>query len=276
MVAYLTRKEGAHGLLGEVVAILTETLSCPYAIVGGWAPYLRSAPSPIRHPGTRDVDVLCDPSHSPKQVERAVRTLFERGYLPSAKHEFQLIRVLRCANQDFAFGVDFLHPGGDSPKLLHPIFTLPVRASAELSALVPFSSIMIPQGNFILQGWASPWKEDFILPDGSSQTVVFPLMTDAGTLVTKAASWENPKRDRDALDIYVTITQTNDRVGLLAALAALPSDATDAFAFFQQRAGRLTTTDFATKVCAAYPAGDLAPDRVRETMFSFLHEAGFA
>ncbi len=96
------------GLLGESVDIVA-SLSIQYVVVGGWAPYLRNS-SPIAHPGTYDVDVLFLKGRTPGYLADVVKAFICGGYLPSAKHRFQLLRELRVGATSLVFNVDLLHP----------------------------------------------------------------------------------------------------------------------------------------------------------------------
>ena len=62
------------------------------------------------YPGTKDVDVLFEDGFVEKQLEPVIHSFLESGFLVSAKHKFQVLRVLRVAEEQCIFNVDLLHP----------------------------------------------------------------------------------------------------------------------------------------------------------------------
>jgi len=103
--------EANRGLLLDVCKNLNE-LQSNYVIVGGWVPYLRTVHETLRHPGTKDVDVLLNDDKQLLQL--AVKSLLGAGYVLSAKHPFQLLRTLKVkegdGDREFVFNVDLMHP----------------------------------------------------------------------------------------------------------------------------------------------------------------------
>ncbi len=82
-------------------------------------------------------------------------------------------------------------------------------------------SIGVPGAEFLFDGHVEMLDLPFVLPDGSSRTITFPLMRECGTLVTKSGTVMHSKRLRDAFDVYLAIVQARSRDGLLDACRQL-------------------------------------------------------
>ncbi|HEY4241686.1 MAG TPA: hypothetical protein VGM88_17815 [Kofleriaceae bacterium] len=207
---FATRADGSRALLGEVVEVFDRHLAGRFSIVGGWAPALRCK-GPIPHPGTKDVDLLCDVENDRAAIEQALRDLMAAGYYVSAKHSFQLIRILDCGGVSLAFNLDLLYPGELSEHVeFSKIFDLPVRESPIDPSLIGVASVVLPEAKFLIHGWSKPCEQQFLLPDGRQVCVHVPLLGDIGLVFSKSESWSKPKRDRDAFDIYLTLAQPAD------------------------------------------------------------------
>ena len=108
MRTYQTEQDGARGLLGEAVKIITEC-EIDYVILGGWIPYLFYSKI-YPHPGSFDVDLLLnDKTTTKEQMEDAVKLFEKNDYLFSAKNKFQLHKILQINEKRILFHVDFLH-----------------------------------------------------------------------------------------------------------------------------------------------------------------------
>ena len=101
-------KSAYLGLLGEACQI-ADTTGLSYAVCGGWSPFLRNS-NPIHHPGTKDVDLLFSDGIKVDALHDVVKSFLKAGYLPSAKHEFQILRIFQVNNCELAFNIDLLHP----------------------------------------------------------------------------------------------------------------------------------------------------------------------
>src|SRR6266566_9971104 len=108
MRSYPSLLSATKGLLGEVVQTVGPANVGDFAVIGGWSPFFLNG-SPIPHPGSRDVDLLFREGRTEHSLSTVVETLLEAGYLHSAKHEFQLLRLLDVAGTTFVFNVDLLH-----------------------------------------------------------------------------------------------------------------------------------------------------------------------
>jgi len=218
---YPTVEEAVFGLLGEVVKIL-ERVGEPYVVIGGWSPLLL-ARGDIRHPGTRDVDVLFNGGEARLQLDAAFRGFLERDYLPSAKHPFQLIRVLQVGGQPMAFNVDLLHPrhdDGDAPidEMFVEQLDLGVPLNDFLKDHYLMKSIVTPDIAFVFedQRWADA-EFSSKQPDGSDGSGVVRVIDELALVVSKARSVSSSKRERDAFDIALSVAQARDPEALRAA-----------------------------------------------------------
>jgi hypothetical protein len=203
--------EAASAVLGEAV-LLAQRSTFPFAVIGGWSPFLLNSGA-IRHPGTRDVDLLFSRGKEIGALRDVLKTFVSSGYVPSAKHPFQLIRILEVERQRVAFNVDFLHPDekDKSEDMFVDHHDLDLWIDDQRLGKLLMKSIVTPVSQFIFDGHVEVLGREISLPDGSCHTVEIPLMDELGTLVTKAESVKSTKRQRDALDIFVAITQARNQ-----------------------------------------------------------------
>jgi hypothetical protein len=207
--------DAVHGLLGEAVRVLAP-LDQPYVVIGGWSPVLL-AKGAVRHPGTLDVDVLFNGGEARLELESAFRSFLERGYLPSAKHPFQVIRVLQVSGRPMAFNIDLLHPSAsDDDVPLDDLFVdqldLGIPVDEFLKATYFMKSIVTPDIRFVFDD--ERWDlADFecTLPDGTDGSGSVRVIDELGLIVSKAKTVANPKRQRDAFDIALSVAQARDR-----------------------------------------------------------------
>lgn len=200
----------AQGLLCDSVRVLRET-KMEFVVVGGWSPFLLNSGA-IPHPGTRDVDLLFKDGARPGALREAITKLRSAGYLHSAKHEFQLLRVLQVGNEDFVFNVDLLHASESiiNPELFVDHIALPVRVSEFSPDTIPKRSIVVPVSAFIFGGHVVQHQVCAIDPAGKERALMIPLMDELGTIVSKASSMTVTKRPRDAFDIVIAIRQARN------------------------------------------------------------------
>jgi hypothetical protein len=207
---YSSLLAAAQGLLGETAKILNE-LGPRYIVVGGWSPFLHNT-GRITHPGTRDVDILFRDGAQKAALDEVVKCLLSKNYLPSAKHEFQLLRILRVNGIDFVFNVDLLHPGeaAVAPEMFVDHVSLPIPLAEYRDHTFGVKSIIMPEAAFLFDGHSSAFPLVADAPDGGQIKVNLPLMDEVGVVVTKSKSVQDAKRRRDALDIYLAVSQARD------------------------------------------------------------------
>lgn len=232
MQSYKSVIDAARGLLGEVSLILGAS-GTEHVVVGGWSPYILNS-DPIQHPGTKDVDVLFAEGATEKSLASAANALIEHGYLPNAKHPFQLLRTLLVKDTKLVFNVDFLHPLETSPDGLQPdLFVDHLELDVPLGELPEnyrVKSIATPHAGFIVED-KQYVEVDVVcrLPDMTEQVVPVSLMNEVGLLVTKSHSVNTPKRLRDPFDIYLAIAQSRNYEDMLASFREMEEKRESAF-----------------------------------------------
>jgi hypothetical protein len=226
MHAYKSLLDAARGLLGEVVSTLQDSHDGRFAVIGGWSPHLLNI-GPIRHPGTRDVDVLFEHGDEPGHLAPAMEALLDRGFLLSAKHEFQLLRKLNVQDRVFVFNVDLLHPssGEAEPEMFAEHVSLPIPESEFHGDTYAMMSIVVPGASFVFDGHIAMTRVDFEeMASGNVQSIEVPLMDETGLIITKAKSMANPKRPRDSFDVFLAIAQARDYDALITSFRRLMID----------------------------------------------------
>ena len=204
---YSSIQSAAKGLLGEAIQIV-QPLDLNYIVIGGWSPFLLNS-GKISHPGTKDVDLLFSDGIKVGSLEEVVNEFIINGYIVSAKHKFQLLRILRINGIEFVFNIDILHPDDDEIGsdlfVDHVVLPVPIEEFGENRLAV--ASIVLPDSSFLFDGHFLEYEMEFNLPNGNIRSLRFPLMDELGLIVTKSLSVNNPKRMRDAFDIYTAIAQ---------------------------------------------------------------------
>lgn len=219
---YSSLIDASRGLLVEAVALAKDSHQA-FVVMGGWSPLLLNSDRPVAHPGTRDVDLLFELGATTGQLRDMVDRLLAAGYLSSAKHEFQLLRILRVADRELVFNVDLLHPleAVKAPLRNADLFVehidLGIPLSTGLPARLMGKSIATPDAAFILEdGRFVNHEVEAVAPDGAHVTVEVPVVDELGLIVSKLKSMTSIKRPRDAFDIFLAITQARDSDALVA------------------------------------------------------------
>ena len=207
MNSYKDVQAASIGLLAESVKIL-KGFTIDYAVVGGWSPYLRNS-SPISHPGTKDVDLLFEPAATEGKLSEVISAFFDNGYLPSAKHTFQLFKVLNVSEKPMVFNIDLLHPLEtirDSEMFVDHL-DLDLPENIKLKTYKIIRSIALPSSRIIFDESLYSMHK---LAGVDKETIEIPLIDEVGILMTKCESIRSSKRQRDAFDIYLAIMQAKD------------------------------------------------------------------
>jgi hypothetical protein len=273
--------EAALALLGETAWLLNEVAQ-PYIVVGGWSPFLRNC-RPLPHPGTRDVDVLFKAGAEKGALKVVVDHFLAAGFLVSAKHPFQLLRVLRVRGTEFVFNVDLLHPGESAvkPEMFVDHLELPVPLSKYRDDSFTIKSIVIPGAEFLFDGHFETYDLKVAMPAGASQMVPVPLMTEIGVLTTKADSSSAQKRPRDSLDIFLAIEQARDYGRLVEGLRTLKAVNRPAFNTLYGIRAAMDDAKFCERVSSQLEqigklvaTGTPSSNQVRMRMDAFFSEVG--
>lgn len=193
-----TLDDGAKALLEQTVAVLQNFEDCQYIIIGGWCPVLRSN-SDIAHPGTLDVDILFEDSDHCGQLSPVVKSLFSEGFMPSAKHSFQLLKPIEINTSRVVFHIDLLHPDMTKNKKSVGMFVdhldLDVPITQEEDRVKKMASIVLPNSRVLF--------DEQLFDRHPLGDLDFNLLTFEGMFLTKMDSCSNPKRTRDSFDIFL-------------------------------------------------------------------------
>ncbi len=214
-------QEGAQRLLTETCQILNDE-KINYIIVGGWSPFLLNG-NPINHPGTKDVDVLFEDGYKRENLKGIILKFLDKGYLLSAKHDFQLFKEIEVENKKFIYNIDLLHPSETKTpdEIYIDHIDLGIPSDKYKSSTFKMKSIALPSSQILF----SHDLKTILSIDG----VKINLMNEIGTLITKSESIKIPKRYRDSLDVYFAITQNKDYPDLIKNLRNLKEKDPDGF-----------------------------------------------
>lgn len=216
MTNYDNLLAGAKGLLGDCAKILSAT-DITYTIVGGWSPLILNSGN-IKHPGTHDVDLLFSDGKKESELKEIFNLFLSNGYKSSAKHNFQLLKVISVAGNEFVYNVDFLHSSEKQGKedMFVDHLKLPVPLSEYCDDTYMEMSIKAPNSEILFQEHLYEIiEEEFLLPNGATEKIKFPLINEAGLIITKTDSVKQIKRKRDSFDIYLAIKQARNYTDLV-------------------------------------------------------------
>jgi hypothetical protein len=191
-----TLNEGAEELLIETVSALSVAGESDYIVIGGWCPYLRNT-TDIKHPGTLDVDILFKHGHKEGTLKRSIEALLQNGFVPSAKHPFQLLLQKQVGNQRLIYNVDLLHPRMDDidKNMFVDQLDLDVPIDEDERRVKKMKSIVQPSSVVLFdENLFSPYK---------LSGLEFNLVDFTGMFITKMDSCQKQKRERDSFDIYI-------------------------------------------------------------------------
>jgi hypothetical protein len=263
-------------LLGESCEI-ANAVGLEYAVCGGWSPYLRNS-SPVRHPGTKDVDLLFSDGVKVDGLHEVFQAFRDRDFLPSSKHEFQLIRIYDVGQTRLAFNVDLLHP--TEGKVHGDMFVdhceLPVLEDCKaITSLFMEKSIAAPYSTFVFAGFKDSHSVNCPRLDGTFSRIRIPLIDEVGILVTKSESCRSPKRPRDLLDIYLAISQPSNRELFLERLSRLKKFHPAAFNLMREIPLAFNTRHGTPEpIRRVFESAGLDPSRVIQHINQFLDEWG--
>ena len=173
-------------------------------VVGGWCSVLNNArPDALHHPGTKDVDLLFERGAEEGTLREVVESMIDRGYVPSAKHGFQLVRLAVVGDRELAFSVDLLHPTPGRVEAVGVEFSKHIDLGVEQSQGVDAEARVVSIG--------TPAMDLAFLHDLSAEHVVdgdnIRFLNDAGLILSKSKSVESDKRTRDSFDLFLAVTQ---------------------------------------------------------------------
>lgn len=174
---------------------------------------------PIHHPGTKDVDILFDGGYEKGSLKEIIEEFIKYGFIFSAKHDFQLFKEIEVMGKKFVYNVDLLHPletiKPDEIYVEH--IDLGIPASKYQGETYIMKSIALPSSQSLFKNSIITYYQFNNEGDNEKSTKI-PLMSEAGTLITKSQSVLIPKRYRDSLDIYFAIAQNQSYELLISSI----------------------------------------------------------
>jgi hypothetical protein len=265
---FSSEQQAATAMLLEATRLLNAK-TIDYAVIGGWVPFLFNS-TPIRHPGTYDVDVVLNTAMSKDQVVKALDSMvLGSGYMRAPKNAFQVYRQLRVNGEDMIFHVDFLHRkyADDSGDLLR--------------SWGRYQSIKSPGTDVIFT--AKEVRSELVSgtgTDGNPTSSNITFASEAGFLCAKGRAVGTGKRERDAFDIYLVIAQSADLEKLKESSRRLMRDGVFCASIrqmYEEFAPNKHAVDDAAKFLCAV-SSDFAgkPERaaevIRSTVWDFIHD----
>ncbi|MFN0195259.1 MAG: hypothetical protein ACKVT0_00825 [Planctomycetaceae bacterium] len=220
-------QDGARALLKDTAQALQNFPDLQYIVIGGWCPVLRNRTA-LGHPGTLDVDLLFRESYISGSLNDVINQFLNFGFIPSAKHPFQLLRVQNIRGKDFVFNIDLLHPKMQADKATSGMFVdhldLDVPLTNAKAEFKKMKSVVLPNSEILfLKGLHS---------QESIEGIPFNLVTFDGMFATKMDSCQKQKRERDAFDIYLGFLGNDINVSSVKIIAEDDSRIADSLAKF--------------------------------------------
>lgn len=186
--------EAAHSVLLELVRLLGEYRD-DLVVVGGWVPQLILPDQPLRHVGSIDVDLafnhrnLRDAGYATIQ-----RLLLARGYVQDHRQPFIFHRTVTVAGNPIQVQVDFLAGEYDGTGQAHRTQRVHEgRARKARGCDLAFDLFIETE----IRGE---------LPDGGADQAIVRVSSVVAFLVMKGMALHDRLKEKDAWDIYFTLT----------------------------------------------------------------------
>ncbi|HAT7071634.1 TPA: hypothetical protein JAN90_02345 [Legionella pneumophila] len=206
--------DGARALLKDTANTLSSFPDLEYMVIGGWCPVLRNT-SRIKHPGTLDVDILFRESYKSGCLKDVMKSFIDRGFMPSAKHSFQLLRPQMIDGMRYIYNIDFLHPrmteNPDEIRGFVKHLELDVPLNNSEKELKKMMSIVLPNSEILFR--------ESLFDEFSQSGEVFKLVSFLGMFITKMDSCQRSKRERDSFDIYLAFLSDGIDVNKIETMA---------------------------------------------------------
>lgn len=229
---FLSIQDACHALLLTTTAVLTAA-DVEFVVVGGWSPVLLAGGhESLRHPGTNDVDVLLN-DKDPVPIQRGVQGFLDLGFLPSAKHPFQLLKQVEVDGGPLVFNVDLLcpretlRPFDPVADMFTDILDLKIRERRDSLETRFIQSIAFEASGTVLdKKMFTRTPVSGVDLDGAPKAYELPLLGLASFVVSKCQSVRSVKRPRDAFDLYYVLTgrRGQETAAELAQLAGANAD----------------------------------------------------
>lgn len=214
-------------MLKETADTLSDFNDLEYMVIGGWCPVLRNT-SNVTHPGTLDVDILFKDSYRHGALEKVSEKLIDSGFMPSAKHPFQLLKPQDIGGKKILYNIDILHPGMLDNKdqvgmfVDHLDLDIPLNEGNKVKKV---ASIVLPNSAIL---FTEDLYDTYIEND-----LCFKLISFEGMLITKMDSCQKQKRERDSFDIYLAFLSNGINVNRIKNIANNDSRINDSLKSFK-------------------------------------------
>lgn len=198
-------------------------------VIGGWCPVLRNE-SEVSHPGTLDVDILFKDSYQSGNLKSVIESFIDSGFMPSAKHPFQLLKSQEINGKRFVYNIDLLHPNmANNPDQIgmfvdHLELDVPINNCEE--KLKKMMSIVLPNSEILFR--------ENLFDKFTKSGETFNLVSFDGMFITKMDSCQKQKRERDSFDIYLAFLSEGIDVGKINNLAGKDSRIETSLAEFKR------------------------------------------
>jgi hypothetical protein len=224
-----TIEDGAFALLKDTAISLSNFPDLEYIVIGGWCPVLRNSTA-VRHPGTLDVDILFKDSYQAGNLKYVIEAFIDTGFMPSAKHPFQLLKSQEINGKRFIYNIDLLHPNmTENPDQLgmfvdHLELDVPLNNSE--TKLKEMKSIVLPNSEILFR--------ESLFDKFTESGETFNLVSFDGMFITKMDSCQKQKRERDSFDIYLAFLNEGVNVGKIKSLATSDSRIEESYSDFKK------------------------------------------
>ncbi|MGA6134680.1 hypothetical protein ACPER7_00060 [Acinetobacter dispersus] len=224
-----TINDGAKALLKDTASILEKFPEVQYLVIGGWCPVLRNT-TKLNHPGTIDVDILFKESYKENAIQNVIESFLSEGFLPSAKHSFQLLKTYTIKNKEYVYNIDLLHPrmleesNGQGMFVDHLDLDVPLNEhEAETKKM---RSIILPNSKLLF--------DHNLFSQENINDTVFNLISFEGMFLTKMDSCQKQKRERDSFDIYLGFLGDNIDINQIMELSKIDNRIEESLSKFKE------------------------------------------
>jgi hypothetical protein len=134
--------------------------------------------------------------------------LLDDGFIPSAKHDFQLLRQLQVGHRQFVFNVDLLHSDEQfkTADLFQDVFDLGLTDDNDPTGKRWIRSVVFRSSKVLLDN--NLWSPVVVAGNDCDMrygSVSIPLLDETALIVSKLQSVQQVKRQRDSYDIFYVV-----------------------------------------------------------------------
>jgi len=224
-----TIEDGAFSLLKDTAILLSKFPDLKYIVIGGWCPVLRNSTT-VGHPGTLDVDILFKDSYQSGNLKDVIKAFIDSGFMPSAKHAFQLLKSQEINGKFFIYNIDLLHPNmtenPDQIGMFVDHLELDVPLNNSETTLKRMKSIVLPNSDVLFR--------ENLFDQFTEPGKTFNLVSFDGMFITKMDSCQKQKRERDSFDIYLAFLNEGIDIEKIKSLAKIDTRIGESYLKFKE------------------------------------------